>query len=107
MEIVGKTTKDEWDGKRVREGCRMYTAVSLKGSHWQDGWKVRGHDRQGRRSNWRCIRHRAGNRVRVCARRRRVVVGDIDVAGAENTVAMIREMGGKAGCLASRCGEFG
>lgn len=28
-----------------------------------------------------------------------VVVGDIDVAGAENTVAMIREMGGKAGCL--------
>jgi NAD(P)-dependent dehydrogenase (short-subunit alcohol dehydrogenase family) len=28
-----------------------------------------------------------------------VVIGDIDVAGAENTVAMIRDMGGKADCI--------
>lgn len=29
----------------------------------------------------------------------RVVIGDIDIAGAENTVATIKEMGGEAGCL--------
>jgi NAD(P)-dependent dehydrogenase (short-subunit alcohol dehydrogenase family) len=28
-----------------------------------------------------------------------VVIGDIDIAGAENTVATIRDMGGKADCL--------
>jgi NAD(P)-dependent dehydrogenase (short-subunit alcohol dehydrogenase family) len=36
----------------------------------------------------------------------RVVIGDIDIAGAENTVAAIRDMGSSR-LLTSRCSQIG